>query len=47
MTDETRDRIKFAFSNAITPTLKTRKSIGRWWFFGLVIVIMGLLVLLN
>ncbi len=47
MTDETRDRLKFAFTNAITPPLKTRKAIGRWWFYGLVILILGLLVLYN
>ena len=47
MTDEIRARLKFVFTSAITPPLKTRKAIGRWWFYGLVIVIMGLLVLFN
>ena len=47
MTDETKDRLKFAFTTAITPPLETREAIGRWWFYGLVIVTLGLLVLFN
>ena len=47
MTEETREKLKFLFTNAISPKPQTRNIVGRYWFFGLMIVMFGLLLILN
>ena len=47
MSEETREKLKFLFTNAISPTPQTRIIISRYWFFGVMLLMFGLLLILN
>jgi len=47
MTNEIKHKLKFLFTNAVTLTPWTRSITDRYWFFGVMILMFGLLLMFS